>query len=416
MAQGGYFGWFGSFLAGERAGFRWLRRGRPGPAMRFGWRGLFGRASADRVGPAPIAARAAVARPEPSARRHYPKASEARTTLARLQRMRRRAVIDMFDQVGLGPFPGQLWRFVDVERDPYVGVASFFEAIGIDIDRLKQRDPCEIDRANTVLELLFSIDHVFDRVAPDIAAQLEAHLCSGDYATVERAAQLIQTFEKIGRIDQRWPSGRRLALLDAFIGDARAGLADPLAVPPALAANVARVADELVRQMVVLDVGLAEQARLRDELSRHWPMVWNVAEEGRLRLAMTAQADRAAATLLGDATLRHEEVEALLGAIAGANRALQELADRIARAERGEAAPRGGASLSDFDHALAFFGFAADARPDREAIRRRFRELARAMHPDVARPAGGAAGDAARAAHDGFVTLNRHHEVLKLRL
>lgn len=418
MAQGGYFGWFGSFLAGERAGWGWFRRARARPAsgIRFGWRGLFGRASADRVGPAPIAARDAVVRPEPARPHHNPRAPAAPATLIRLQRMRRRAVIDMFDQVGLGPFPGQLWRFVDAERDPYAGIARFFDAIGIEIDRVKRREPGEIERANIVLELLFSIDHVFDRVAPDIAAQLEAHLCSGDYATVERAAQLIQTFEKIARIDQRWPAGERLALLDAFIGDARAGLADPLAVPPALAAHAARVADELVRQMVALDVARAEQARLRGELARHWPMVWNAAAEGRLRLAMIAQADRAVATLLGEAALRHEDVEALLGAIAGANHALQELADRIARAGRGEAAAPARASLSDFDHALAFFGFAADARPDRDALRQRFRELARTMHPDAACAAGDAPADAARAAHDRFVALNRHHEVLKLRL
>ncbi len=413
MAQGGYFGWIGDLFGGQ--GLAWRVRQRPRGGRRRGWRGLFGRQSDDRLAPTIISA-PAVARPLGTTSRARRDDQASADTLARIKRMRRRAVVDMFDQVGLEPFPGQLWRFVDAERDPYHGVTTFLLAIGIDPEGIRLRDAAEIERANTVLDLLFSIDHVFDRVAPDIAAQLEAHLCSGDYATVERAAQLIQTFEKIARIDQRWPAGERLALLDAFIGDARAGLADPLAVPPALAAHAARVADELVRQMVALDVARAEQARLRGELARHWPMVWNAAAEGRLRLAMIAQADRAVATLLGEAALRHEDVEALLGAIAGANHALQELADRIARAGRGEAAAPARASLSDFDHALAFFGFAADARPDRDALRQRFRELARTMHPDAACAAGDAPADAARAAHDRFVALNRHHEVLKLRL
>ena len=192
MAQSGYFGWIGGLFGGQ--GLAWRLRQRPRGGQRRGWRGLFGRQSDDRLAPTIISS-PAVARPlgSPSrARRDDPASAN---TLARIKRMRRRAVVDMFDQVGLEPFPGQLWRFVDAERDPYHGVTTFLQAIGIDPEGIRRRDAAEIERANTVLDLLFSIDHVFDRVDPEVAVALEARLCSGDYRAVRLAAQVIETFE-----------------------------------------------------------------------------------------------------------------------------------------------------------------------------------------------------------------------------
>lgn len=409
MAESGYLGWFGNLFAG---GGRSRRRRRIG--SRFGWRGLFGRASDERLAPPSIKASDAVVRPaEATGRRALHRRNPAEIE-AKLRQMRRRAVVDMFDQVGIGPFPGQLWRFVDAENDPYAGVMAFLGAIGVDPHRLRARDPDEVERTNRVLELLFSIDHVFDRVTPEVAAALEACLCSGDYAAVERAATVIQIFEKIARIEARWPVHQRLALLDAFINDARAGIADPLAVPASAAEQAGRIADELVRQMVALDSARAEQARLRSYLAVHWPAVWNVAPEGRQRAAAVSEADHALARLLGETKLRHDEVEALLGRLARANAQLSALATRIERVERGEwsAAPVQAAPDTDFDRALAFFGFASHERPDASLLRQRFRSLARTIHPDLVQ--GGAS--AREAAHECFIALNRHYETLKLRL
>lgn len=410
MAQGGYFGWIGGLFGGQ--GLAWRLRQRPRGGQRRGWRGLFGRQSDDRLAPTIISS-PAVARPQGAASRARRDDPASAKTLARIKRMRRRAVVDMFDQVGLEPFPGQLWRFVDAERDPYHGVTAFLQAIGIDPEGIRRRDPAEIERANTVLDLLFSIDHVFDRVDPEVAVALEARLCSGDYRAVRLAAQVIETFEKIARIDARWPRDHRLAVLDAFIRDMRAGVANPLAVPAEIAANAERIADELNQHMLAFDAGWGEHRRLSALLEARWPPGWSAAPQGQRRMQAMAEAAGVQRELMSNPALGASDVDRLLARLTKANHSLFTLADAIEGASRGgDWRARAVGPQSDYDRALLFFGWAIDERPDAVALRRRFRELARTAHPDAAK----ADPVAQAAAHQRFVELNRYHDVLKLRV
>ncbi len=415
MAQGGYLGWFSGWFGAYGRGRR-LRAGRPGRVVsRRGWRGLFGRRSDERLAPTVIST-PAVARPQGVAPSRRKGARAPASVEERIKRMRRRAVVDMFDQVGLEPFPGQLWRFVDAEQDPYHGVTAFLQAIGIDADRVRARDQSEIERANTVLDLLFSIDHVFDRVDPDVAIALEARLCSGDYRSVQLAAEVIQTFEKIARIEARWPPEHRLAVLDAFIRDMRAGAANPLAVPADIAANAERIADELNQHMVLFDAYIGEHRRLAALLAARWPRQWADTPQAHRRQHAIAEGEAVARELLGNQALGHHDVERLLARLAQAGTALHTLADAIMAATHGagpgnwHARPDG--PQSEYDRALIFFGWPIDHRPTAAELRRQFRELARTAHPDSA-----SADTAAKAAaHARFIELNRYHDVLKLRL
>lgn len=400
MATWTYLDWIGQNL-------RWRAPKRRAAKRRLDWRGLFGRRSGDRA-PAHRISGEAVSRPFGSARSAPHRFRPSPATTARINRMRRAAVFDMFDQVGLAPLPGQLWRFVDAVRDPGVGVGDFLRAIGIDPALITARDPGETDRANEVLELLFSIDHVFDRIAPALAAELEARLCSGAYATVRVAAKVVATFESIARMEARWPAEVRLGVLDRFIGDVRSGLADPLAAGDRDAAAAAVSAEVLMRQMVAFDAELNEFHRLAHELGVRWPNVWATGPEATARRQATRAAEHAHQHLCRDRHLQSPQVDALIAQLATASGTLSGLLDRIEGRAGARERP---AARSDIDRALIAFGFAADARPDRAVIRARFRDLARTMHPDHA--ATDAASQAA--AHARFVALNRNYELLKLR-
>lgn len=397
MAQGGYLGWVGG---GWWEGLARLfgRRAR-GPAP--GWRGIFGRAHEEAI-VAPAIRAAPVAQPIAPATRPAFQAPPPVALEARVRRLKRRAAIDMFDQVGLAPIPGQLWRFVDAEADPFDGVSAFLRALGLDPVRVRRRESGEIARANAVLELLYTIDHVFDRVAPPVAAALEARLCSGDYQAVRGAAEVAQTFEQIARLEARWPAPHRLAVLTAFLDDVRGGLADPLGVPAHVAAHAQQVADELGRQMGALDTELRDGAALHQALLRRWPMAWDHGAQGAARARAEADTAEAHRQLLTNPGLRHPEVQALIGRIRAANDVLSQLLAGL----EGEAPAR---AKSETDRALAFFGFPPFARPDAAALAARFRTLARATHPDLAPPEPGTRA----AAHERFVELNAHYEVLK---
>ncbi|OYY89758.1 MAG: hypothetical protein B7Y45_10845 [Sphingomonas sp. 28-66-16] len=383
---------------------------------RFSWRGIFGRESGKAIAK-PVVHGVAAARPLGESRRAA-FSFEARPSAAqRIARMRRLAVIDIFDQIGLAPMPGHLWRFIEGNPDPVSGIVSFFNAIGIDPARIKARDPDEIDRANEVLELLFGIDTVFDRIAPEIAAELEAKLCSGDYAGVRLAAQVVKTFETIAQMEHRWPPHARLGVLDSFLRDVRAGLADPLAVREREARAAARSAEVLDRQMVAFDAEVQENRRLLYQVAIRWPKRGLPAAAVEARRKAAAESDELEKQLLQLRRLRKEAVDDGIARLRNVNARLRHLLDRIdgRAAGREKGGGRGTAASparSEFDRALEFFRFAPDARPDRTALRQRFRELARKMHPDLA----GADCASQREANRRFVELNRYYDVLKLRL
>lgn len=412
MATWTYLDWIGQ-------NWRWrksrLAPGRRASKRRLDWRGLFGLRSGDRVATTRIRGEA-VSRPfgSGSGAPHRFRASAA--TVARIDRMRRAAVLDMFDQVGLAPLPGQLWRFVEAAHDPGVGVGEFLRAIGIDPARITARDAEETERANEVLELLFSIDHVFDRISPPLAAELEARLCSGAYATVRVAAKVVATFETIARMEARWSAEVRLGVLDRFIGEVRAGLADPLAAGDRDAAAAAVSAEVLMRQMVAFDAELHQFHRFAHELEVKWPRPWTGGSpQADARRQATRSAEHAHQHLCRDRHLLQHQVDALIAQLASASNVLAGLLDRIDgagdRVRQRAAADGGHGPTSDIDRAFVFFGFPAGTRPDRAMVRARFRELARTMHPDHA------SIDAASqsAAHARFVELNRNYELIKLR-
>ncbi len=414
MATWSYLDWIGQNLRWGAA--RLVPGVRARVRRRFDWRGLFGRQSGERVAATHITSEA-VSRPLGEASQPAYSDRVKADLQARIGRMRRAAVMDMFDQVGLAPFPGQLWRFVDADRDPGAGVSNFLRAIGIDPALITARDADEIERANEVLELLFSIDHVFDRIAPELAVALEARLCSGDYATVRLAAKVVKTFETIARMESRWPPEVRLGVLDAFVETVRAGLANPLAVRAKDAAAAATSAEVLNSQMVAFDAEVQESRRLMQAIMFRWPRAVTAGPEVQKRDRATAAGEQAQARLLKQRRLRQAEVDDLIDQMAAANAVLQSLLDRIdgkpgqGRA-RGQSRARADTPRSDFDRALQFFGFGVGARPDHAALRSRFRELARTMHPDLAK----ADPESQQAAHGRFVELNRYYELLKLRL
>ncbi|MBX9797597.1 J domain-containing protein [Sphingomonas sp.] len=407
MAQSGYFGWIsGQWWRGGLFARLFQPRGRR-PAGQAGWRGVFGRESDERlerarIEAAPVAAPLGVRTAPAFSYKPSPRTAE------RLRKMRRRAAVDMFDQCGLGPFPGQFWRFVDSDVDPFVGVTQFLRAIGIDPDRVRRRDPQEIERANIVLELLFSIDHVFDRVAPEVAAELEARLCSGGYEQVRLAAGLIQTFERVAALEARWPQAMRLGVLNAFIADARAGMANPLAVSPGIAANAARVVEALSAQMNSLDTLMVMHDALVRRLAQYWPPSWRVGPELATREAALSAVAQAHRLLVGDAGLSYAAVAAQLQRIESANAQLQRLVDRIEE-RLGRSTGPAVAPQTEIERARAFFGIAPGARLDLPSLRKLYRALARTTHPDTV------AGDPAAkaAAHRRFVELNRYYDVLR---
>lgn len=393
------------------------------------WRGIFGRSGGNRQAPAKIAADA-VSHPLGESRRSAFSFTTNHRTTPRFDKMRTAAVLDMFDQVGLAPLPGQLWRFVAADPDPFVGVTEFLAAIGVDPARIIAREVDAIAQTNEVLELLFSIDHIFDRLAPHVAARLEERLCSRDFAAVREAAQVVAIFEKIARLGDRWSAKARIATFAAFLDDVRAGQDDPISIRLSDAQAAEKRADRLAAMMIALESEVRDFRQMRHAVFYRWPPGWGDGPAMRSRDATIAEFEATEQALVRDRTLRVSDAEALVERLGKANNRLRMLLEMIGNSrgaagrqhgfagtgpgrESGQQEAPGtmGGAPSEFELALRFFGFPPNARPDRVAIAARFRQLARTMHPDFARTDP----TAQAAAHQRFVELNRYNDLLKMR-
>ena len=329
-------------------------------------------------------------------------------------RARRHAdVAALLDGWGLSPRPAQLWRFVDAADDACDGARGFLTLIGLLPSRIDAGDEREIQRANLSLALLGEIGTAFDRVTPRVAAVLEHRLRRRDYSSLRAMADAVRVFEEVTQLGRRWPKATRIGVLDAFLGDIGAGLANPLLIRARDADLARQTADRLRDQMVAFDAAMRAAWHVQYYLALRWPSHWGVGE-ARTRSTAIARAESLERSLRRERQLRPRDVDNLTQRLVDAIGKLERLMERI-NGPNGAKTPPQSAPLrepgrSDVEHALAFFGYQPGVRPDRTALRKRFRQLAQTMHPDRADP------DAAsqKAAHARFLTLNQHYHLLKL--
>lgn len=423
------------------AAWAWLRR-RPAPAASptapprrpiSGW--LFGGHS-ERPIRATVTNDDAPMRPRPAAT-PLPPIDSGAAIGSGIRAMRRAAVIDMFDQVGLELVPGQLWRFVEDGVDVGQAVTDFLTQLGLDALAVRRGDRAELARANDVLELLVRGSDAFTRLSPEAVARIEKAIFSGDYDRVRGAVEIVSIYESIVRLGDRWSADARFVIFEEFLGTVAGELADPLAATLDDARTAEAVADRMAGLMDRLDHGRQLHALWRDTLRNldrgsweGWPeadeirrgvvQFENLAESLRTRLFDLDEVAELIAKL--------EEINTFLERTIKYHAARKRKADAAGERARAGAGGRssagggkrssagagssgrrrastGGASiLTELEKALIHFGFARADRPSWKKIRKRWIELLRKIRADI-----NTDPDTTAAAQ----MINNYHDILK---
>ena len=308
-----------------------------------------------------------------------------------LRRLRRRALNEIFEWLGLDYVPGELLERSDHSLDAVEALVTFLRGIGCDPEAVRRRDPAELERLNEAVDLLMAFGPLTRALDPAPRERLQRLIYSGDFQRLRDAATDLTTLVAILAAYETRREERHLAAYDSFIAGIRKSL-NRLPDIPAGEAKEARARSERL-------VGLL---RLYDTIARRAETVIAALRRGAARASGDLAQRRDAAIT------RYEAIVVRLGLEGGLSEAelaslLRDLESSLSelrtvlRALEAEAE-----AASDFDPraetakvyrseseaALAFFGFPAGAKPDSTAIRSAWRAFMKANHPDlVADPA-----------------------------
>lgn len=412
-----------------RAALNWFGGRRSSPY------GAFESAGGERVDPFLRRGYAPEPAPEPKGPRlarparadiSLPTASDA-ALRSRVDKMARKAALSIFSDLGFGVAPAQFWPYLDRYGLPGAAMGAFLRDLGLSHEKVVERDPEELARAETVMDLLISAGDILESLDRRQREVLSGRLSAGDYETVREAAALAAALASLARLAEQWDDRTVMPAFRALlrsIGDmARAPLGADWAEVAAMDALAHGFA--LAQARLIEFEQRFEEAVATAKAERLWPHAWRDADHAksleldRLRRAIEAARRRlnTSETLsLNDAESEIDRFRAALDALlrlyeearrtkAGEGRSdhkrhrQQHNRRRRSQDDGGRQKDRSGAGRGrrrdPIETALEFFGFSLAQPPTESDLKRAFRRKMKECHPDI----GGSEEEAKQANH-----------------
>lgn len=147
-----------------------------------------------------------------------------------VRKVRRAAVADTFEVLGLDYMPASLWHCVDRSEDVGDGIRTYLTALGLRTDKIREKRKAEIDRANDVLGLIVEIQGSFELLPLSVAHRLADELFSGDFKAVRRAAKAAACASRIRATGQSWRESVQLPVPKSLADRIQQVLTDPFSL------------------------------------------------------------------------------------------------------------------------------------------------------------------------------------------
>lgn len=297
-----------------------------------------------------------------------------------IDRLRRRAVNELFDWLGLTLIPPQIWPILERADDPGQAVEQLILALGCNPEHARLREAVEIVRLQTAIDLLAALDTVRPHLRREHLQEIEYLLFSGNYDVIERYSRIVASLSGILIGHEKYATLPVFAVYSVFIAEVQRYIANPMSLDPDDADEALRLSDGFITAMENYAVLHAKISEAIGALLAAWPDGLEAGDDIGLRDGMILQFDEIGAALLGDATLGLAKIKSLIDELALLFEDLKDLFDRVC----GSPAPDEPAGMSAKDEALVFFGFAAGSSPSLEEINKVWRVFITKVHPDHA--------------------------------
>jgi len=297
-----------------------------------------------------------------------------------IEQLRRRAVNELFEWLGIILIPRQTWPILKRVGDPGAAVEHLILALGCDPERARRRDADEIARLQAAIDILVALDILRPYLSLEHLQEIEYLLFSGDYDTVRKYSRIVSALSAVLIGREKSGSLRVFAVYEAFIADIERYVRDPLSLEADDADEALRMSDDFITAMEKYTALYEDVSGMISAVHAAWPDDLESGDDFRLREGMDLHFKEIDATLLSEPTLDLTQIEELIEECSELFKDLEGLLHRIHDAPR----PDGAAQTSEKDDALVFFGFAAGSAPSWDEIKRAFRAIIKKVHPDHA--------------------------------
>ncbi|MGH6815940.1 MAG: hypothetical protein ACREC6_09560 [Hyphomicrobiaceae bacterium] len=288
-----------------------------------------------------------------------------------LAELRRRAAVELFAWFEFTRVPGQFWAILDEKRDPASAMSFFVDRIGCDILRVRYRDPAEIEKVQTVIDLLTTAETLFVGLTDAQRRELYRHVFAGNY---KKAREIAETFADlhcgIARA-RNFCHAPTIAAFKVFTGKLEALACTPSEIT---AARVGSDMTELEAHTVRIRLFRELQRRLdafRESVGAWWPPEWRDAQPAEILQNAIEQAGEACKHIENDPYLTAYGIGSQLESLAQSLEILEDLRNRAGAGSAYAGHLDNGSMPSAIDpdeeartEALHFFGVEAAFSPE----------------------------------------------------
>lgn len=315
------------------------------------------------------------------------------TTDPRIERLRRAAVIQIFELTGLGVVPGQFWAFLVSTPAPGDAVINFLGALGLNPDLVRSKDSVEVDKANEILDLLVDIDGAFAKLSEAARADIQSAIWCGEYERVRDLAQIVRTYLFILELGDAFPTSQRFPAFTSFLSDVASELDNPMSAEKADAQAADRIRLDMSALLRRLSDARTEQEALIKLLWSEFPDWKTLPREAEITLALsrieaTLESilnDRLPVDVVRELLTHFERFNAELGSILSAlasDRRGEAHGSRRSNRDRSRHGASSGAAPGLLDRALAYFGLERSRLPTLAEFKKVRRVFQFRTHPD----------------------------------
>lgn len=301
-----------------------------------------------------------------------------------LATLRRRAVNELFDWLGLTVIPRQVWPILARTGDPGETIMLFARSLGCDPDRLRRRDTDEIERLQGAIDLLIVLNDLAPAFDLEQRRELEVILFSGDYDTVTRYGRILFSLQSILHGFDRTKDLPLFAAYQSFKDEVTLYKHRPLELTPDDLEQALYLSDRFERSLLsYTNLNVEIEAQIDAALSS-WPPDADDLDN-RLLHGITARSSEIKMTLLRNNTLTIDEIEALVEECNTILNNIIELIHRVSGSFTSAGHDRAPDSReTELKEARIFLDLPLDSPLSFKDIKNAFRAFARTHHPDYA--------------------------------
>jgi hypothetical protein len=335
-----------------------------------------------------------------------------------LKRLRRQATLELFDWLGLTHVPGQFWSLVDSLRDPISALAEFARGIGCDFQKIRRRDPEEIERFQNVIDFLQLAGPSIEAMTALQQKQFQEKLRQGNYDELMRLAKLLADLQGLLRSAAAYETDPTLHVFRSFVQVVRELASEPFAVTEAEVSEARKRASAYTPRIEEFRLCYSIYHDALDSFENWFRPEWKSTSREAEIIKFAGHAEECIEKLAGN-DFGFDELDEWLAR-------LRVCVDGVSRHKRDSETE----DYYDHDHdtragrsrpyesrigwALKCLGFVETAKPDCGQLRTAWRKFMQRFHPDKF-ASDKYSDEDRRGAHERAQQANEAYELLRVQ-